>query len=417
MLLLNLLHVRSHRAAAQRLEWPGLSKHQRRLKIKAGVIRGSLFVFLAALVSVLVVLIGFNTAAAQGRYQKSKPLPVRKGAGTVPPRGGDGERPRTYTVLVGAENVAQGATVNTYFPTTLRIHVGDTVHWQRNANEGHTVTFLAGTPLPPVNVPTPPGLPSPKMRNPLLAFPTAPANRRYDGATYANSGFFGTDPMIYQVQSFDLIFTKPGTYNYVCAVHGVPMSGQIIVVDRRQNVPPPQQVHEQARRSIAQALAKVPAAIAKANAEVPRPTANPDGTKTFHVLVGFSVGQLDLVRFFPNHLKVRPGDTVDWKFSMEDMAPHTVTFLNGNPDPVDLLVVPQPNGPPLLLVNPEVIFPQNTDKPLTRKGVYSSGNVVRPGDPPPILSLKIGNIRGRQPYKCLLHDSSGMLGRLDIVPK
>ena len=213
MLLLNSLHVRSHRAAAQRLEWPGLSKHQRRLKIKAGVIRGSLFVFLAALVSVLVVLIGFNTAAAQGRYQKSNPLPVRKGAGTVPPRGGDGEQHTTYTVLVGAENVAQGATVNAYFPTTLRIHVGDTVHWQRNANEGHTVTFLAGTPLPPVNVPTPPGLPSPKMRNPLLAFPAAPANRRYDGTTYANSGFFGTDPMIYQVQSFDLTFTKPGTYN------------------------------------------------------------------------------------------------------------------------------------------------------------------------------------------------------------
>jgi plastocyanin len=304
-----------------------------------------------------------------------------------------------------------------YFPTTLHIHVGDTVHWKRNTNEIHTVTFLAGTPLPPINVPAPSGLPSPLMRNPLLAFPAAPANGRYDGTTYVNSGIFGTDPTIYQgVQSFDLTFTKPGVYNYVCGVHGVRMSGRIIVVDRRRSVPSPQQVQVQARRLIAQALARVPAAIAKAKAEVPRPTRNPDGTRTYHVLVGFSVGQLDLLRFFPNRLTVHPGDSVDWNFTMEDVPRHTVTFLNGNPDPDDLLVVPQPKGPPLLLVNPEVLLPQNASKPLTRQGVYNSG-IVLPGGPPPILSLKIGNIRGQEPYKCLLHDSSGMLGKLLIVPK
>jgi plastocyanin len=51
-----------------------------------------------------------------------------------------------YTVLVGAQDTSVGATVNAYFPDTLTIHVGDTVHWQRNANEIHTVAFLAGTP-------------------------------------------------------------------------------------------------------------------------------------------------------------------------------------------------------------------------------------------------------------------------------
>jgi plastocyanin len=70
-----------------------------------------------------------------------------------------------YTVLVGAEDTRVGATVNAYFPDNLTIHVGDTVHWQGNANELHTVTFLAGAPLPPFNVPAPPGMPFALMRN------------------------------------------------------------------------------------------------------------------------------------------------------------------------------------------------------------------------------------------------------------
>src|SRR5260370_36398310 len=81
------------------------------------------------------------------------------------------EEAKTFTVLVGAEDVSAGATVPAFFPDTVSIHVGDTVHWERNANEIHTVSFLAGTPLPPLVIPAPPGLPSPVMFNPLAAFP------------------------------------------------------------------------------------------------------------------------------------------------------------------------------------------------------------------------------------------------------
>src|SRR5262249_54371872 len=94
--------------------------------------------------------------------------------GLVPGLAPGSARAATYTVLVGAEDITVGATVNAYFPGAVTIHVGDTVHWQRNANELHTVTFLAGTPQPPFNVPAPPGLPSPLMRNPKTAYPTVP---------------------------------------------------------------------------------------------------------------------------------------------------------------------------------------------------------------------------------------------------
>jgi plastocyanin len=327
-----------------------------------------------------------------------------------------GDKPRTYTVLVGAEDASTGASAFVFFPDTLTIRVGDTVHWQRNANEVHTVTFLAGMDLPPFNVAAPPGLPSPTMRNPLIAFPVAPAQGLYDGSTFATSGIFGPDEDLYEVGSFDLTFTKPGTYNYVCVVHGARMSGQIIVVDDDDHVPPPREVQEEARRSIAAVLADAPDAIALADAEVPPPTQNEDGTTTYYVLVGYTMGHLDLLRFFPEELTVQPGDTVEWMFNPDSMQMvHTITFLNGTQPPDDIIPWPQDDGPPLLLVHPEIVFPQNADQPLTRDGVYSSGT-LKVNNNLPTFSLEIGNISGEEPYRCLLHDGSGMLATLNILP-
>jgi plastocyanin len=270
--------------------------------------------------------------------------------------------------------------------------------------------------LPPFNVPAPDGLPSPLMRNPLIAFPVAPADGLYDGTTFATSGIFGPDPNIFQgVESFDLTFTRRGTFNYVCVVHGAIMSAQILVVDDDEHVPSPHQVDKQAQEQIAAALAAVPEAIELAEEEVPPPTQNDDGTTTFHVVVGYALGQLYMQHFFPEELTVQPGDTVAWKFSTHDLANHTITFLNGTEPPDDLIVWTDGYDPPLLLVNPEVLFPQNAGQPLTREGVYSSGLLVH-GDPQPRFALQIGDISGAEPYRCLLHDSVGMLGTLYIVP-
>jgi plastocyanin len=320
----------------------------------------------------------------------------------------------TYTVLVGAQDTFVGADVDAFFPDSLQIHVGDTVHWQRNANEIHTVTFLAGTPIPDLLIAAPAGLPSPLMLNPVAAYPTAPANGQYDGTTFANSGIIGPDPG--QAQSFDLTFTTPGTYNYVCLVHGVIMSGKIIVVDNQQSIPSPSDVDQQAARSIDAALAQAPIVLALASFSLPPPTTNSDGTTTYQVMIGYTFGQLDLLHFFPDQLAVNPGDTVVFTLSDASMAPHTVTFLNGNMSPDNVLPVPQDNGPPLLVFNPAVLFPQNPGQPLTKDGIYSSGLFV-PGGPTISFSLKIGAITGEMPYQCLLHDGSGMLGSLQVVPR
>jgi plastocyanin len=167
---------------------------------------------------------------------------------------------------------------------------------------------------------------------------------------------------------------------------------------------------------IDQAMGDVPVAIEAAEDEVPPPTQNADGTTTFHVLVGYSVGNLNLLRFFPDELTVQPGDTVEWTFSMQNMAIHTITFLNGTESPDDVIPVPQDQGPPLLVIHPEIVFPQNADQPLTRDGVYSAG-LLTVTDPPPSFALEIGDISGEEIYQCLLHDVSGMLATLHIVPR
>jgi plastocyanin len=137
------------------------------------------------------------------------------------------------------------------------------------------------------------------------------------------------------------------------------------------------------------------------------------------VLVGYSAGpNLDLLHFFPDDLTVQPGDTVEWIFGMQNLpVPHTITFLNGAEPPADIIPVPQDDGPPLLVLSAEFYYPHNEDQPLTRDGVYHSGILKwSPGDPPPTFSLKIGDISGEMPYRCLVHDDSGMLARLNVVP-
>jgi len=100
---------------------------------------------------------------------------------------------KTYTVRVGWEDMKRGIEVNAFFPSALHIHVGDTVTWKANTMEVHTVTFLAGNPLPDFIVPAPAGQISPLMLNPLAAFPTPLPGGLYDGSTYLNSGIISTD--------------------------------------------------------------------------------------------------------------------------------------------------------------------------------------------------------------------------------
>lgn len=322
--------------------------------------------------------------------------------------------PQTYTVKVGWDDVSRGVMINSFFPAALKIHTGDTVHWVLNSTEIHTVTFLAGGAVPGLIIPAPANPIGPLMFNPVAAFPAAPAGGMYDGSTYANSGVLGPDQG--QATDFSLTFTNPGTYEYLCLVHGMGMSGTIVVVDASVKVPSPKEAAEQGRRELSKVRAQVPGVIRAANKMVTPPVKNADGSKTFTVFMGYSKGAIDLASFFPKRLVVHPGDTVNWVLSPTNIAPHTVTFLNGTPDQSLVIpFVPAGGPPPLLIINPAVLFPVNAGGPLMPSGYINSG-LMDPTQPGPhSFSLQIGNFTGPITYQCLLHDAGGMVGKLIVV--
>jgi plastocyanin len=322
--------------------------------------------------------------------------------------------PHTYTVLVGAESVHRGVDVMAYFPDKLTINVGDTVHWVQNSNEIHTVTFLGATPLPDLIVPAAslglPATPSPLVFNPAAVLPTGPTTLG-DTSTYVSSGLMGREQG--QARSFDLTFTAPGTYQYVCIVHGTMMSGTVSVIAVGAHVMSPERQLALGRAQIARQFAKAPAVIREAVRQEQPPTKNADGTLTHSVLIGFSKDQIDLMRFFPSVVRVRPGDKVSWTLSASNRAPHTVSFLNGQDEPGLIVAVPQASGPAALYLNPAVLFPSQPAALLARAGIYNSG-LIQPGTTTP-YTLQVGAVTpGPLPYLCLLHDTSGMKGTLIV---
>jgi plastocyanin len=322
--------------------------------------------------------------------------------------------PNNYIVTVGSENVSLGVSLMAYFPSTVMIHVGDSITWVVNSHEIHTVTFLAGQPLENFVINAPQGMPSPAEINPVAAFPT-PTNGYYDGSAYMNSGLMSTDPGF--VKTYTLTFTQQGVFDYVCYVHGQTMSGQIDVVADNVAVPTPAQVRTQGQAEMRATWLKVPPVLAKARAQVVPPTRNADGTLTHTITLGYMSGQIMIMRFFPSSMTVHPGDTIVWKLSPNNGdAPHTVTFFNGAPD-LPLVTVVQGQDGPIPLINPAVVYPSQAvmqGVPLNNTDFFNSGLLV-PGMNES-FSIKVGNINGELYYECILHDSSGMSARLFVAP-
>ncbi len=320
---------------------------------------------------------------------------------------------QTYTVLVGAEDIKTGAELNAFFPATIHVHPGDTVLWKQGAHEIHTVTFLANGKMPDLLMPIPNAPAGAMAFNPQVAFPAAQPDSTFDGTSYTNSGITGMDQG--QVQQFSLTFTQPGTYNYVCVVHGMMMPGTVIVDSATTAVPSQVEVDAQAKKEIDALMAQVPAAIQAANADVKPDVKNADGTTTHYVTMGYDQGQIMLAGYFPQNLTVAPGDKVDYLLGTHSVAPHTATFLNGQPEPDLVLAQKQPSGPPLLTFNPLAAAPQNPDKPLSTQGVYSSGLLDPTAPGPHDFAFTVGADTGSLPFLCTLHVTEGMTGVLTVT--
>lgn len=119
-----------------------------------------------------------------------------------------------------------------YFPQFLTIEVGDTVRWINQAlTEPHTVTFRGAAPREREFVPQPQASGPPLLvGNPRVIDPVVPP-QPWDGQSYAGSGIIG--PGMPAGSEFQLTFSSPGTFPYVCVLHeDLGMTGFIGVVPR-----------------------------------------------------------------------------------------------------------------------------------------------------------------------------------------
>ena len=299
---------------------------------------------------------------------------------------------------------------NGFFPSTTRIHVGDSVSWQLNGF--HTVTFLAKSQAVPPLIIVNPGSPitgkldatgapfffngQPRQEiNPMAGAPSG--SKAYAGG-FLNSG--PPEETAGRPKPFVVKFTKAGTYAFRCLVHPG-MKGVVKVLPKGKPAP-------SARKDKAAALAQEAAGVKQARrlAKVKPAAAT--------VLAGNDGnGSTAWLRFFPETLKVKAGTTVHFKISSKREI-HTVTIgppaYTGAIESSFTGPVPNPaGGPPAIVVNPLGALPSDP-MPLPDftganhgNGFEGTGILSEGGGPlPSSASIKF-TTPGTYAFECVIH--------------
>lgn len=326
-----------------------------------------------------------------------------------------------YNVWIGGDRRLIGLALLEYFPSMMKIHVGDRVNFVKNSHEMHTVTFLGNHSAYPFLVQEPDGN--------MAIHPDVLERVRPDmmrEGSYANSGLFmmgdgehnKTGPYNY-AKAFMLEFGEVGMYHYHCMVHDQVMTGVVEVVHDDERVSPPKIVYQDANRLLEYKLQKGNDVYGAAVRNQRPPVKNPDGTYTHHVTVGWTpdykkypeLSQIELNAFFPRRLKAYPGDHIVWEFQSRHMLQQTITFLNGMPEPKEYVSYGE-----YIIVNPVVLMPHSNGI-LSRDGLIHSGILQVEGDNVPRFELEVGDHHGLFRYVSLTNEELGMYGEVHVEKK
>jgi plastocyanin len=323
------------------------------------------------------------------------------------------QAPRILTALIGAGQ--DTTSVAAFLPSALRVRAGDTVTWKIDSDEIHTITFLGGQPAPALEVPVPGGSPEEVMLAPEAAFPTrgpeAPVET-YAGTTFVNSGIMSKTPAGPDAppnDTFSLTFDKPGLYPFVCLIHPY-MRGVVAVTEATEtHVPSQAEIDAQTQAEMAGFLAQVDAA--NAAGATPHSETLADDSQLWYVDAGSNVGDPSAatLEFLAENLTVNAGDSVVWT-SHEF---HTVTFNPAPPAPEFIMPKPQQKGPPLLIMNPQILAPAKPAQSYDPAEYYNSG-LLGPGLPGGSTWSLTFDEPGTYKYFCAVHRELGMEGTIIV---
>ncbi|MGI8475931.1 MAG: cupredoxin domain-containing protein [Thermomicrobiales bacterium] len=318
--------------------------------------------------------------------------------------------------------------LHAFFPGEITIAEGDAVWFDFGLGGFHTASFLSGGEVPPIFVPDPePGTPEartgggtpaaagapPLILKPDVVFPQGCYT--YSGSGYVSSGIdIFRDP----AQPYVLTFTKAGTYDYQCDVHGEVMKAKIVVQPTGGAALKTQAEYDAASRD---ATAKL---YAQADAEVAeykeaKQSPNADGTTTWEATVGAGgKSQVQIQAFFPAELEVKVGDTVRWTHRAPG-EPHTVSFIGAGEIPPEDPVGQFADGRPKFGQSPLTLLPQGGNV-WHGKGWVSSGFIGNPEAGQATEFALTFDTPGEYGYFCFLHGDSkgkGMAAKLKVAPK
>jgi plastocyanin len=319
----------------------------------------------------------------------------------------------SYKVNVGGGSA--GISVDMFRPNVLFINQGDTVEFVNPYEEIHTVTHVANSsgknwfaiaeevPFIIDARPEPSPVGPPKLAvNPKVATPTpASGAARIREGDYANSG------ILFKGQSWTATFTEIGTFKFICVLHPF-MEISVNSLPPTKVVATQSQLDDQAAAQLGDQVAKGEAAAAAVR---PGKSANADGSTTWEVLNAAPAEAATPMRFIPQRLQIGVGDTVHWR--NETPVPHTVTFNATAPD--FIIPEPQQGGPPLLTLDPKVLFPVVPSKQFDGTGYVNSGflGVGPEATGGPSFSLTFSKA-GTYRYICVLHADQGMAGVIEV---
>jgi plastocyanin len=303
-----------------------------------------------------------------------------------------------WHATVGSQSVDKARQALAFLPNELWIHLGDSITWNFEAGEIHTVTFLSTVPNPQVRPPFDVGCPG---------FSSDPAT--FDGSTCV------TTPPFVEGSTFTVIFPAAGNFKLVCLVHP-DMTAVIHVLDSSQPLPHTQDFYDHEAQEQARALLS----------DQDR-NRNHNGNKSEHHHAGHQVtagtGEisttaggaetLSVLRFTADKMIIHAGQTVEWE-NDDPEDPHTITF---GTEPADLFdpsanVTVDADGARHAVIN------------STSDNVHSGFILAAPQERVGLAQSPLFVTRfritfthpGTFPYICALHDNLGMKGEIIVVP-